>query len=145
MRYLVDTNILLRWSAPSDADHPTIHAAVRTLRLRGDEFLVSTQNLVEFWNAATRPSARNGFGLTPNQAAIEIARLEQLFPIAPDDPRVYPEWRMLVTTIGVSGVQVHDARLAAIMRVHGIGHILTLNPSDFRRYPGISPIHPRDV
>ncbi len=45
----------------------------------------------------------------------------------------------------VSGIQVHDARLVAVMRVHGIAHILTLNVGDFQRYPGINAVHPRQL
>jgi predicted nucleic acid-binding protein len=43
----------------------------------------------------------------------------------------------------VSGVQVHDARLAAAMRVHGIERVLTFNERDFARYPDIQAVHPR--
>jgi predicted nucleic acid-binding protein len=62
-----------------------------------------------------------------------------------DTPDVYPEWRRLVTLYNVKGIQVHDARLVAGMKVHGIGSILTYNPTDFKRYPGITVVHPRDV
>jgi predicted nucleic acid-binding protein len=64
---------------------------------------------------------------------------------APDTSAVYPEWRQLVVMVGVSGVQVHDARLAAVMRVHGLSHILTFNTTDFARYPGITALHPTAV
>jgi len=40
---------------------------------------------------------------------------------------------------------VHDARLAAAMLVHGIGHILTLNVADFSRYSGLTAVHPSSV
>ena len=33
----------------------------------------------------------------------------------------------------VSGVQVHNARLAAAMHIHKIPNVLTLNVADFRR------------
>jgi predicted nucleic acid-binding protein len=52
---------------------------------------------------------------------------------------------VLVVRHRVSGVQVHDARLAAAMQVHGISHILTLNQPDFVRYTDISVIHPQNV
>lgn len=42
----------------------------------------------------------------------------------------------------VSGVRVHDARLVAAMLVHGVGHVLTLNEADFRRYDGITVVEP---
>jgi predicted nucleic acid-binding protein len=41
------------------------------------------------------------------------------------------------------GVQVHDARLAAAMRVPGIQRILTFNERDFARYPDIQAVHPQ--
>jgi predicted nucleic acid-binding protein len=65
--------------------------------------------------------------------------------LLPDTPDIYPEWRRLVLAIGVSGRQVHDARLAAVMRAHGVTHILTFNASDFTRYPGITVVHPREL
>ena len=54
-------------------------------------------------------------------------------------------WRVLVVRHQVSGVQVHDARLAAAMQVHGITHILTLNQPDFIRYASIFVVHPQNV
>ena len=45
------------------------------------------------------------------------------------------------------GVQVHDARLVAAMKIHGINHILTLNVGDFKRYQteGIKAVTPQDA
>ena len=62
--------------------------------------------------------------------------------LLPDNEAIYHQWRQLVVTYAVTGVKVHDARLAAAMRVHGVTHLLTLNTSDFERYPGISAVHP---
>jgi hypothetical protein len=45
----------------------------------------------------------------------------------------------------ILGVQVHDARLAASMYVHGVGHVLTLNVTDFTRFSGLSAIHPSSI
>lgn len=36
------------------------------------------------------------------------------------------------------GVKAPDARLVAVMNVHGVDHLLTLNTADFSRYPGIA-------
>jgi predicted nucleic acid-binding protein len=62
-----------------------------------------------------------------------------------DSEAVYQEWRRIIVQYGVSGVQVHDARLVAAMRVHGVTHILTLNAGDFSRYSGITVAHPSSV
>jgi predicted nucleic acid-binding protein len=45
----------------------------------------------------------------------------------------------------VSGVQVHDARLVAAMRVHGVRRILTFNTKDFARFDDIEAVHPADL
>ena len=42
-------------------------------------------------------------------------------------------------------VQVHDARLAACMYVHGVSHILTLNVTDFVRFTSVTAVYPSDV
>jgi predicted nucleic acid-binding protein len=46
---------------------------------------------------------------------------------------------------GVRGLQVHDARLAAIMQAYGLSRILTLNQQDFLHYPGIQAVQPSQV
>ena len=46
---------------------------------------------------------------------------------------------------GVLGVQAHDARLAATMYVHGVGHILTLNVATFSRFSGLTVLHPASL
>lgn len=51
----------------------------------------------------------------------------------------------LLVSRGVSGVQVHDARLVAAMRVHGVKRILTFNDKDFVRYADIEAVHPRAI
>ena len=76
-----------------------------------------------------------------------LQSIERLFPVLPDSPKVYEEWRRLVVTFDVSGVQVHDARLVAFMKVNTISHILTLNVADFKRYisEGIVAVAPGTV
>jgi predicted nucleic acid-binding protein len=145
MPYLADTNVLLRWVQPHHALHSMVQAALNALRRQGESVYVTPQNLIEFWNAATRPANRNGFGFTPAEADRELIRLENLFLLAPDSPAIYPAWRRLVASVGVSGVQVHDARLVAAMEVHGLSHILTFNVTDFLRYPSVTVVHPQDL
>ena len=58
---------------------------------------------------------------------------------------MYPEWRKLLVQHEVKGIQVHDARLVAGMKIHGIDRILTYNQGDFKRYAGITAIHPKDA
>ncbi|MGA3102644.1 MAG: hypothetical protein ABSD61_12345 [Terracidiphilus sp.] len=71
--------------------------------------------------------------------------MEILFPLLPDTPAIYPEWRRLVVTSKTTGARTHDARLAAALYVHGITHILTFNVGDFRRFDQLTAVHPADV
>lgn len=103
------------------------------------------QNLAEFWNVSTRPRERNGFGLTVDETETNAQQIERSFTLLADNEAVYREWRRLVVQYRVSGVQVHDARLAAAMYAHGLTHILTFNTPDFSRFVGITAIHPTGV
>ena len=147
MIYLVDTNVILRFADRSHPLHITIRTAIRRLRSEGHQLQIAPQNCVEFWNVATRPIDKNGFGLTPIEADRLLRLIERLFPILVDLPAIYTEWRRLVVTFGVSGVQVHDARLVAVMKANNITHILTLNATDFLRYAneGIVAVDPRSL
>ena len=145
MTVLADTNILLRLVEPHDPGHALVRDAVRTLTANGESLCFASQNLVEFWNVCTRPVSSNGFGLTAAQADERAALLEAAFQVLPDNERVHGEWRRLVVAHSVAGVQVHDARLVAVMLAYGVSRLLTLNDRDFARFPGISVIHPGDV
>jgi predicted nucleic acid-binding protein len=141
--YLVDTNIILRMAQP---DHPMCASALNALgilRHQQEELYLTHQNLVEFWRSATRPVEKNGLGLAILEASEELQRLETLFLILPDVPEIYPQWKRLVLEYGVMGVNVHDARLVAVMLVHGVTHLLTFNTRDFTRYSAfIIPVDP---
>ncbi len=146
MLILADSGILLRLMERADPQHGTIRAAVRVLIGRGDELVTATQNMAEFWNVCTRPAtARGGLGLPVLETDRRLRILERLVEIVADLPTAYPLWRQLVVNHSVQGKQVHDARLAALMRAHAMTHILTLNGTDFIRYPGITPIHPSSL
>src|SRR5579859_3869080 len=127
MLVLIDSGILLRLLHRTDPLHPSVRAAVRALKIRGDTLVAATQNLAEFWNVCTRPAtARGGFGLSTAETEKRLRLLERIIRILPDTPAAYPIWRNLIATLQVSGVQVHDARLVALMQAHGLTHLLTL-------------------
>jgi predicted nucleic acid-binding protein len=142
---LVDTNVLLRLSRRSDPHHEAVAGAISRLAGQGTNLYFTHQNIAELWNVMTRPVARNGFGLSVNDAEEEVRAVESGMSLLPDSEDVYREWRRIVFQHKVSGVQVHDARLAAVMLVHKVNHILTMNVSDFDRYPSITAIPPDAV
>jgi len=145
MWVLLDSNILLRWVEPDQPDQVIVARALDRLQLADADLCYTSQNLGEFWNTLTRPADRNGYGLTPSQADRRAHSIESRITLLPDTPDVHIEWRHLLVTYKVSGVQVHDARLVASMHVHEVKRILTFNTRDFARFTDIEAIHPADL
>lgn len=142
MDVLADTNVILRRLQRANPEHRQARDAITRFSKEGNRVCVTSQNLIELWVVSTRPVENNGLGLTPAQAERVVARLEGSVFRLPDTDDVYPEWRRLVVTHGVSGKKAHDARLVAAMTVNRITHILTFNAGDFARYTGINVIDP---
>jgi predicted nucleic acid-binding protein len=145
MSYLVDTNVLLR---SVQKTHPMQLDSTRAIELlihRSEIVSVIPQNLIEFWAVATRPTLNNGLGMSIDEATQHIAVFKVTFQLLPDTESIFKEWEQLVGRHRVAGKQVHDARLAAAMRVHSLTHLLTFNDSDFKRFTEISVINPRDA
>ena len=65
--------------------------------------------------------------------------------LLPETPEIFPTWRDLVFQHKVSGIQVHDARIAAAMAVHHVTAILTFDRRDFKRYGRFTVIDPSFV
>ena len=143
--YLLDTNILLRLSLPGGPYDEVVVSAVGRLVAEEATLFHTLQNAAEFWNVCTRPRERNGLGLPLREADRRLQLIEQQFLFLPETEATYARWRRIVMECGVSGVQVHDARLAAVMNVNNVSHLLTLNPRDFERFTGLTPIHPGDM
>ena len=146
MATALDANVLLRFSQKAHPLSSMVRNAAKQFHTSGEELCMLPQNLVEFWGVATRPiSARGGFGLTTQQANRKVRLLERFLTLTPDTPEIHEEWRRLVVQHKVSGVQVHDARIAAFLRVHGITRLLTFNTKDFTRYSGFVAVHPEII
>ena len=76
---------------------------------------------------------------------MHLKRFERFFKFLPDTAEVYKNWRELVVKHSVSGIQVHDAKIAAAMKAHNIENLLTFNAKDFKRYSDIKAVEPKDV
>ena len=74
-----------------------------------------------------------------------VRLFERNLELLPDSLAVHEEWRRLLVAHAVTGVQVHDARLVAMMHVYGVPHLLTFNGDNFCRYAGITAVHPQDI
>lgn len=142
---LLDSNILLRWVSPNDPANPVVRAAIRTLFSQINVLCIVPQNLYEFWAVATRPVGGNGLGLSTAECETELIKIKNLFWMLPDLPALYDEWETIVHAYSCHGRVSFDARLVAAMRTHGISKILTLNSSDFSRFPGLVLLDPAQI
>ncbi len=140
----VDTNVLVGAIQTFDPVLRTAaRHAVKSLYRQGEQLLCFPQNLVEFWNASTRPATANGLGFSPEQAARFVDRFQTLLRFLPDTPEIFPMWRKLVLQHRVSGIHVHDARIVAAMTVYQVPKILTFDLDDLKRCDHITVVHPK--
>jgi predicted nucleic acid-binding protein len=84
-------------------------------------------------------------GLTFEETQRRLRTIERIAAILPDSPATIDHWKQLVIQFQVRGVQVHDTRLVALMDVHGVRHLLTLNPSDFARFRHLTVVTPENL
>jgi len=145
MRRAIWSIVIFCSESRDDPDHAIVDGALVRLAKAGAPLYYTHQNIGEFWNVATRPLDKRGFSLTLLRAEQQTRAIEKGMMLLPDSGAIYHEWRRLVLIHSVSGVKVHDARLAAAMSVHGIKHLLTLNTDDFKRYGHITAVHPGDL
>jgi predicted nucleic acid-binding protein len=135
MAYLLDSGIVLRFVDAKDLRHLEVLQSVRILGDKGKELFIATQNIAEYCNVATRPISNNGLGLPPGEAVRLFEKdVEPIYQVVIEREAVHKELKRLISTYSVTGKQVHDARLVAIMLAWQIENILTLNDRDFRRY-----------
>jgi predicted nucleic acid-binding protein len=140
----VDTNIFVGAIQTFDVTlRATARRAVKTLLRQKEQLVCFPQNLVEFWNVATRPRNANGLGFSPEQAARYVDRFQTLIRLLTETPDIFPAWRTIVLEQRVSGIHVHDARIVAAMMVHRVPRILTFDLDDFARYKQITVIDPK--
>ena len=145
MAILIDTNLVLRSVQPTHPMHASAVRALAMLMEREEPLALSIQNVAEFWNVATRPESNNGLGFSIEETRDEVSKLEAFFAVLYESATSYAAWKALVVEHRVSGVQVHDARLVAVMKVHGIRQIVTFNDADFSRYGEIDVLHPDSI
>lgn len=145
MPVLVDTNVLIFSIQPSSPWHEASIKAIEFSLDASEPVFVLPQNVAEFWNVCTRPADKNGLGLSPAEAERQLTSLDSILTVLHETPDVYLLWRRIVVEHEVRGIQVHDARIAASMMVHGVDRLLTYNPRDFKRFAGITPVRPDEV
>ena len=129
----VDTNILVNARILEAPHYETARAGLERV-LRGPEpRRISRQVMREYLAVVTRPQAWP-VPIIRGEALDDIGRLNQVFEVLEDGPRVTELLLTLCRAVPVGGRQVHDANIVATMLAHGERRLLTFNIADFRRY-----------
>jgi predicted nucleic acid-binding protein len=144
-KYLLDTNVVLRFANPSDQQHDLVTEAIAILLEQSNECYLTAQVLIELWVVATRPVDVNGLGWSTQQASNVIEQILTRFPLVEEISQIFPIWLNVVTQKKIKGKRTHDARIIAVMLVYNIRHILTLNPSDFKSLSEIITVNPQEI
>jgi predicted nucleic acid-binding protein len=137
--------VLLRLADDQSSEHPVAESALEQLLARGVPVFITAQVLVEFWSVATRPVPVNGLGWSVAASAEAVRALRDQFPLLQETPEVLDRWLDVVDRCQVAGKRAHDARLAAILLVHGVRSLLTFNTSDFSSAWGVEAVHPEQL
>ncbi len=144
-KYLLDTNVVLRFANPSDAKHIIATNAVYNLLLRGDECYLTAQIIIELWVVATRPQEVNGLGWNTERTRDIIDQLLIRFPLVEESSQIFITWLNLVTANQVTGKRTHDIRLVGVILANNITHLLTFNPKYFNRITNITIVQPQEL
>ncbi|MEH2022860.1 nuclease [Nostoc sp.] len=69
--YLLDTNIILRFTDTDFAEYDLINNAISQILVEGGQCFITSQVITEFWVVATRPMTVNGLGWTVEKTELD--------------------------------------------------------------------------
>lgn len=121
MRGAINTCVLLRTRDVRSPLHIVAKQALQQLANSNVRSFVAPQILAEYWAVATRPAdQRGGLGLHPDTVREDIRYFMELYEMAREPHNLFDTWLEILSTYGVSGKAVWDARLAAVLKVNRI-------------------------
>lgn len=139
----VDTNLLVYAHREDSEFHEAAAARIAALAEARAPWAIPWPSLHEFLAIVTHP--RIYAPPTPLAAALDQVdawfESPSLVLLTEADTLYWAELRTLLAGSKVAGPQVHDARIAALCRVHGVRELWTAD-RDFGRFPGLSVRNP---
>ncbi len=138
----VDTNILVYVHRQDSPWHETAYARLAELAEGRAAWAIPWPCLHEFLAMVTHPQIYNPLSPLETATAQVEAWLEAPGLVLLAETGSY--WPELCATLAagrVEGPQVHDARIAALCRLHGVQELWT-SDRDFSRFPGLKATNP---
>jgi toxin-antitoxin system PIN domain toxin len=138
----IDTNLLVYAHRPECPAHDRAFAAIADLAASNATWCVPVHCLVEFAAVVTNPRIWR----TPSSAPQLVAQVEAWLEcprmrVLGEDAEWWPVFCECLQSSRAQGGQVHDARVAACCRYHGVRELWTAD-RDFGRYPWLTTRNP---
>jgi predicted nucleic acid-binding protein len=140
-RVLVDTNVLIYAHLSLSPLHAAARARLEELENAGTELWISRQTLREYLHATTTPGVLTDTISIPDLLD-DIRHVLGRFHIAEEGPQATESLLFLMSSVPITGKQVHDAALVATMQANRIGKLLTHNSGDFARFGAFITVLP---
>jgi toxin-antitoxin system PIN domain toxin len=138
----VDTNLLVYAHREDSPWHDAAFARIAELAERRSSWAIPWPCLHEFLAITTHP--RIYAPPTPLSAALDQIEAWMEAPnlvLLSEADGYWPTLRDAISTARTSGAQMHDARIAALCRFHGIQELWTAD-RDFGRFPELTVRNP---
>ena len=138
----VDTNILVYAHREDSVWHDTAYARIVELAEGRPGWAIPWPCIHEFLAIVTHPKIYN----PPTPLAVALDQIEAWMQspslvLLGEAEGYWQEIQSMVEAGRVAGAQVHDARIAALCRLHGVRELWTAD-RDFGRFPGVTAINP---
>jgi hypothetical protein len=138
----VDTNILVYAHRQDTAFHAIALSRVNGLAEGREPWAIPWPCVHEFFAVATHPRLYD-----PPSTIAEASRQIEVWLASPtvlllaEDQQYWPVLAAAVTAGKIVGPRVHDARIAALCRLHGVNTLWSAD-RDFSRFPNLSVVNP---
>lgn len=138
----VDTNILVYAFHADFPQHRPAKAALVALVAQSEAWGIPSPCLHEFLATATRQKYLSQ-PATAEQALqfLRVLRDEYGCFVLDESVRHFETLEQILRASGVTGAKVHDARIAAICRDHGVQELWTAD-RDFGYFPWLNTVNP---
>ena len=138
----VDTNVLVYAHREDSPWHPQAYARLQELAECRALWALPWPCVHEFLAIVTHPRIY----APPTPLALALDQVEAWLEspglvVLAESENYWPELRQMLIAGLVGGPQVHDARVAALCRLHGVRELWTVD-RDFSRFPGLKVKNP---
>jgi|SRR5271165_6100066 len=140
---LLDANVLVYAVNADVAEHRASQALVDAARDPAVTLYVTSQVICEFYSVITNPR-RVALPCSPSEGQMYVAALLDLpgIHVLPSPAASVAVLRDLLRRHPVTGAEVFDLQLAAIMLVNRVTRIYTFNVADFEVFPELTIVVP---